>query len=53
MLARLRRWYRVKRVCCWCDKPHWIGGNPLARKVTHGICRAGMDKQLEAIRRPA
>jgi len=34
------RWLRFKRVCAWHKpQPIWMGGNPLARRVTHGICR--------------
>ena len=53
MIERILRWYRVKRVCCWCSRPHWIGGNPFARKVTHGVCVKARDKMLAEIRRPA
>lgn len=32
-------WLRFKRVCAWHEpKPRRMGGNPLARRSTHGIC---------------
>jgi len=32
-------WLRFKRICAWHEpKPMLMGGNPFARKVTHGIC---------------
>jgi hypothetical protein len=33
------RWLRFKRVCKWYHAPIRIGGNPFARKLTHGMCR--------------
>jgi len=32
-------WLRFRRVCAWHEsKPMRMGGNPFARRVTHGIC---------------
>jgi hypothetical protein len=32
-------WLRFKRICAWHQpKPCRMGGNPLARRRTHGIC---------------
>ncbi len=32
-------WLRFRRVCAWHEpKPQRMGGNPFARRVTHGIC---------------
>jgi hypothetical protein len=32
-------WLRFKRVCAWHEpKPRRIGGNPFARRTTHGMC---------------
>ena len=32
-------WLRFRRVCAWHEpKPRRMGGNPLARRVTHGMC---------------
>jgi len=32
-------WLRFRRVCAWHQpKPQRMGGNPIARRVTHGIC---------------
>jgi hypothetical protein len=32
-------WLRFRRVCAWHEpKPRRMGGNPLARRITHGIC---------------
>ena len=38
MMKRVRQWLKWKRVCAWCDRR--IGGNPLARRFTHGICES-------------
>lgn len=38
------RWFRWRRECSWC-KAH-LGGNPWARRITHGICRPCEDKFL-------
>jgi hypothetical protein len=33
------RWLRFKRICAWHEpKPRRLGGNPLARRSTHGLC---------------
>jgi hypothetical protein len=32
-------WLRFKRVCAWHEpKPRRMGGNPFARRSTHGLC---------------
>ena len=32
-------WLRFRRICAWHQpKPRRIGGNPFARRVTHGLC---------------
>src|SRR5262249_12234240 len=32
-------WLRFKRVCAWHEpKPRRMGGNPFARRLTHGLC---------------
>jgi len=33
-----RAWFFLKRVCAWCKPKRWIGGNPLARRTSDGIC---------------
>lgn len=34
-------WLRFKRICSWHEpKPCYMGGNPFARRVTHGMCPA-------------
>lgn len=38
VLGRVHFWLTTKRVCCYCPRPHWIGGNPFARRLSHGIC---------------
>ena len=30
------RWLKNLRICAWCKCR--IGGNPLAKTITHGIC---------------
>ena len=30
------KWYHLGRKCGWCKKR--MGGNPFARKISHGIC---------------
>lgn len=33
-------WLRFKRICAWHEpQPRRMGGNPLARRCTHGLCR--------------
>jgi len=32
----MAEWCRTKRKCAWCKK--WLGGNPLSRRVSHGVC---------------
>jgi hypothetical protein len=33
------RWIRFKRVCAWHEpKARYMGGNPFARRLTHGMC---------------
>ena len=51
---RLRRdaalvWLRLKRKCAWCRR--WLGGNPVAATVSHGICPVCMGKQRAEIAR--
>jgi hypothetical protein len=32
-------WLRFKRVCAWHEpRPQRMGGNPFARRTTHGMC---------------
>jgi len=32
-------WLRYRRVCAWHEpKPRRMGGNPFARRATHGLC---------------
>ena len=31
-------WVKWKRVCSWCGDR--LGGNPVARRITHGMCAA-------------
>lgn len=43
-------WLRVKRVCAWHQpNPIWMGGNPFARRVTHGMCRECYESQKREI----
>jgi hypothetical protein len=44
VVQSLCRWLTLKRVCAWCHPQRRIGGNPLASKVTHGICPACMTR---------
>jgi hypothetical protein len=36
--TRLIFWFTTKRLCMWCEPHHWLGGNPLARQHTGGMC---------------
>ena len=36
--VRVTRWFRFKRICAWGDPPHYMGGNPLSKNETHGVC---------------
>jgi len=39
LLSAASYWLRFRRVCAWhAPKPKRMGGNPFARRVTHGIC---------------
>lgn len=40
------RWVTVRRECKWCNPPHYMGGNPLARRRTHGMCKKAMDRSV-------
>jgi len=44
--SALRRWLRLKRVCAWCRPQRWIGGNPFAGRISHGICPRCREKFL-------
>lgn len=35
-LGAVAHGWRWRRECAWCHR--WLGGNPLARRVTDGIC---------------
>lgn len=38
-------WWQFKRVCAWHKpKPIRIGGNPFAKKETHGVCPKCFDR---------
>lgn len=44
------RWLRFKRICAWhLPRPIRMGGNPLARRMTHGVCRECCDRQKAEI----
>jgi hypothetical protein len=32
---RLKFWFTTRRVCMWCETPHWIGGQSV-RTAAHG-----------------
>lgn len=37
--SSIARWLKFKRICSWHEpKPLYMGGNPFARRVTHGMC---------------
>jgi hypothetical protein len=38
-------WLELKRVCAWCHAR--LGGNPFAKKISHGICRECGRKFIE------
>lgn len=37
LCAEAGRWWEFNRVCAWCGCR--LGGNPFAKKTSHGICR--------------
>ena len=42
---KISQWLKWKRVCAWHPGgPRWMGGNPLARRRMHGVCRACLKK---------
>ena len=45
--VRFRAWLKLRRECSWCDRR--LGGNPLPRHVTHGICPACSEKMRAEI----
>jgi hypothetical protein len=45
---RVKFWFSHKRVCNWCQPPHFLGGNPFARKITHGMCPKAVAEFTEA-----
>ena len=39
------RWLKLKRVCAWHPGgPHYMGGNPLAKNITHGLCPSCLER---------
>jgi hypothetical protein len=39
LLSAATFWWKFKRVCAWHQpKPRRMGGNPFARRATHGLC---------------
>ena len=46
LLKNLWHWAQTKKVCAWCEQPHWIGGNPLGWRKSHGLCADQFMKQL-------
>lgn len=47
--ARLVFWFTHRRMCSWCKRPHWIGGNPFAKNHTDGMCAAAQRQwQIDA-----
>jgi hypothetical protein len=49
LFSAVSRWWRFKRVCAWHSKLMRMGGNPLAKQVTHGICADCAAKQFDEI----
>jgi len=55
-LDPLRRWFVWRRECSWCPprrslctghwRRRWLGGNPWARQITHGVCKRCEEKFL-------
>lgn len=45
-LTTLWQWIRTEKVCCWCERKHWIGGNPLGWVKSHGLCQAQLERQI-------
>ena len=45
--ASVSKWLRWKRVCSWHNG--YMGGNPFARNVTHGICLKCFKKEQAEI----
>lgn len=41
LIRSIHRWLTVQWVCCWCDEPHRLGGNPWASRISHGCCAKG------------
>lgn len=48
IMNSLKTWFTLRRRCSWCRG--WLGGNPLASRVTDGICPQCAAKVLRGIR---
>ena len=46
---RLKFWFTTRRVCCWCQPQHYLGGNPFARVTTGGMCPAAVRRMKEEV----
>ena len=51
IINRIARWWRFRRECAWCRPQRYIGGNPWAKTITHGMCKECSEKELREIRR--
>lgn len=52
-ITTIKFWFTTKRVCAWCNPPHRLGGNPFAKRISHGICKAGKVKFLAGVKKSA
>jgi len=46
---KLLAWLTTRVECAWCSPNRRIGGNPLAKKVSHGICKGCLEKMRRQI----
>jgi hypothetical protein len=41
-------WFTTRKSCAWCGK--YMGGNPFAHKVSHGICPPCRSKWITSLK---
>ena len=47
--SKIAGWWEYRVVCGWCVPQRHLRGNPWAKKTSHGICRACMEKAKASI----
>lgn len=47
--SRLGFWCTHRRICAWCTPKRYLGGNPLAKNTTDGICAGCFAKMQRSL----